>query len=451
VKKLISGSPQTNHKLYYACLNIYPDGKTRKTKWIPTGLPERGNKKNAAAITDKLRTLFNRDGSLIPKYADAMKPVEKVALDHPDLPEVTIMSLREMFGEAEKLINPDLEKAIISANTPSADKEQPEVIRKMLYCDYAVQWLEKLAPTLERGTYGGYKIIVHGRVYSYFRDLGVTVEELRPGHIEAFYRYLSVSENLAPNSVIHYHNNIRKSLQTLYLKQIIPNNPADLIDNRPERTTYQAKFFDEDELNEYLSIVKGTKMELPVLFASYYGFRRSEALGIKDSAVNFKTRKLTVQHTVVTVNTDNKIETIRKDRTKNKSSLRTMPLVDIVEDAIMRSEEQQEHYRRKLGSLYCMKDREYFCRDELGRLLDPGYVTRKHKEILEKYGLRLIRYHDLRHSCATVLLSKGVPLEQIQQWLGHADIQTTMRYAHMDVSKAKNDIAGIMNRVIRIG
>lgn len=449
---MVTGSVQIQHKLYYASINIYPNGKDggRARKWFPTGLPIRGNKQNAEAINNIIKTLFNKDGSLVPKYANAMKAVEKIAMDFPDLPEVTLQSLREYLGEAEQQVNPDLARAIAMANqSNTAGQEEPEVIRNMLYCDYIVQWLERLAPTLERGTYGGYKQAVHGRIYSYFKDLGVTVEEVRPGHIEAFYRYLSVSENLSPNTMIHYHNNIRKSLQTLYLKQIISNNPADLIDNRPERVVFHAAFFDENEFNEYLQIVKDTKMELPVLFAGFYGFRRSEALGVKESAINYKERKLTVKHTVTQVNINNFVETVCKDRTKNKSSLRTMPLVDIVEDAVFRSKERQEFYKRKLGKLYCDKDRDYLCKDETGHLLKPNYVTHTHRLLLEKHGFRPIRYHDLRHSAATMLLSKKVPINLIKEWLGHADIQTTMRYAHLDTSAAKNEMADIMSGLIK--
>jgi integrase len=449
---MITGSPQITHKLYYACLNTYPNGKEggRKTKWIPTGFPERGGKRKAEATTDMLKTIFNRDGTLISKYSNALKPIEKVSYDFPDLPEVTLQSLREMLGVTEKQSNPDLERAVLSAaDSSTAGSESPEAIRDMLFCDYMVQWLERLESSIERNTYGGYKIIVHGRIFEYFNSLSVTVGNLKSGHIEDYYRQLN-KQGLSANSMLHHHSNIRKALQTLYKKQIIPNNPADLIDNRPKRTKYMAGYYDADELNEYLKIVKDTKMELPVLLAGFYGFRRSEAMGLKHSAIDFKRCILTVQHVITTTNIDNKIIVERKDRTKSKSSFRTMRLVDVLEDAILRAREHQEHYKRKLGSLYCTKDRDYLCLDEYGRLLDPGYVTARHKELLEIHGLRHIRYHDLRHSCASILLSQGIPLVQIMKWLGHSNIQTTMRYIHFEEDKAMNETANKMSGVIKL-
>lgn len=221
---MVTGSPQIKHKLYYACLNFYPNGKEggRKPKWIPTGLPERNNKRQAERITEQLKGLFERDGTFVEKYTCAINPIEKISQEIPDLPEVTLNSLRELLGEKSTDDDPDLERILeLVESAPSANQEKPATIRKMPFCDYMVLWLERLAPKLDRGTYGSYRGYVHGRIYEYFHDLAVTVEELRPGHIEAFYRYLSVKCNLSQNSILHYHSNIRKALQQLYVKQTI--------------------------------------------------------------------------------------------------------------------------------------------------------------------------------------------------------------------------------------
>ena len=191
-------------------------------------------------------------------------------------------------------------------------------------------------------------------------------------------------------------------------------------------------------------------MELPVLFASFYGFRRSEVLGVKDTVINLRRHQLLVQHTVTIANVDHHREIIKKDRTKSQNSLRSMPLVDTVETAILAANERQEHYRKKLGSFYCREDQHYLCRDECGQLLKPDYVTAKHKALLEAHRLPHIRFHDLRHSCATMLLTKNVPLERIREWLGHSDIKMTMRYAHLNVSAAKDEMAAIMSDLLAV-
>ena len=73
------------------------------------------------------------------------------------------------------------------------------------------------------------------------------------------------------------------------------------------------------------------------------------------------------------------------------------------------------------------------CVDEIGNIIRPNYVSEQFPKLLEKNGLRPIRFHDLRHSCASLLLANGVPMKQIQEWLGHSDFSTTANiYAHLD-------------------
>lgn len=85
------------------------------------------------------------------------------------------------------------------------------------------------------------------------------------------------------------------------------------------------------------------------------------------------------------------------------------------------------------GRCYNKKYLEYICVDEMGTLISPHYLTSSFPKLLEKNNLRHIRFHDLRHSCASLLLANGVPMKQIQEWLGHSDFSTTANvYAHLD-------------------
>ena len=450
---MVTGSAQVKHKLYYSCLNLYPPqaNGTRKTKWIPIGLSERGNKRKADHITEELKQLFNRDGTLIPKYAFSYNPIEKIALDYPDLPQITLNSLKEQFSGQMPREDFSLQMLLQqNEDIRSLEHNNADTIRQMRFCDYMVLWLERMMPKLDIATYGSYRGVVHGRIYRFFNHLGVTVDQLTPEHIEEFYHFLSYREKLSQNSILHYHCNIRKALQQLYIKQIIPGNPADRIANRPKRTVFQANYWNEELVNEYLQIVKGTKMHLPVLFASFYGLRRSEVLGIKDTAINYNRRIFTVNHVITVANAGNGIELVQKDRTKSQTSLRSLPLVEDVYTAILESAERQAYYEKKLGNLYYTGDCHYLCKDETGHLLHPNYVTSKHKELIEKHHLPPIRFHDLRHSCASMLLSKGVSLDKIKEWLGHSDINMTMRYAHLNVSVAKNEMASVMNGLLEI-
>ena len=75
----------------------------------------------------------------------------------------------------------------------------------------------------------------------------------------------------------------------------------------------------------------------------------------------------------------------------------------------------------------------YICVNEIGERLKPNTLSDGFKRILEQNNLRVIRLHDLRHTCASLLLANGVPMKQIQEWLGHSDFSTTANiYAHLD-------------------
>ena len=85
----------------------------------------------------------------------------------------------------------------------------------------------------------------------------------------------------------------------------------------------------------------------------------------------------------------------------------------------------------------------YVCVDALGKLYDPDFITGHFGQLLKKHSLKKIRFHDLRHSCASVLLAQGVPMKQIRERLGHSDMSTTANiYSHLDaVTKADTDAA----------
>ena len=112
--------------------------------------------------------------------------------------------------------------------------------------------------------------------------------------------------------------------------------------------------------------------------------------------------------------------------------------------------EQQRENKRICGSCYnCRYDGCVFV-DEMGNLFEPDRITETLGRLLKKHGLRQIRFHDLRHSCASLMLANGVPMKQIQEWLGHSDIGTTANiYAHLDYN-SKIVSANTLDEVLKI-
>ena len=193
------------------------------------------------------------------------------------------------------------------------------------------------------------------------------------------------------------------------------------------------QYYSADEIHALTEIAEGTKLEIPVLLASFYGLRRSEVLGLKWDAIDFEANTLEIKHIVTQASIDGKKVLVQADRAKTKSSLRTLPLVPPIRDRLLMLKGQQDTYRRLCGKSYNRDYLGYLCVDEIGNIIRPNYVSEQFPKLLEKNGLRPIRFHDLRHSCASLLLANGVPMKQIQEWLGHSDFSTTANiYAHID-------------------
>lgn len=228
---------------------------------------------------------------------------------------------------------------------------------------------------------------------------------------------------------------------------LLPSNPASKVE-LPRAAKYITTFYNEAELMQLFHVVKGTPIELGVLLSAYYGLRRSEVVGLKWSAIDFDRKTISIHHTVTEVYENGKCQLVSKDRTKTASSYRTLPLVKPFEELLLKTKEEQTVNHRLCGNCYCKEYLEYIYVNELGELIKPGYLSTKLPQILEKNGMRRIRFHDLRHSCASLLLASGVSLKDIQSWLGHSSIATTANiYLHQDF-RAKISTANALLTVL---
>jgi len=369
---MVAGHLQEKKGLFYMVLSYKDCTGRRRTKWFPTGLPVKGNKKRAEAMLMEMR--------------------------HSYVPEDSI------------------ENSVIESD--------------MLFADYLDQWLKIVKSTIKLITYASYVDAVEKRIKPYFREQGITLSGLQASDIQRFYTIQL--ERVKPTTVIYYHAVIHRALKYAVKTDLILSNPADKVD-RPRKEAFQAGFYDKDELNALFEAVKGSQLEIPVMLAGFYGLRRSEVLGLKWDAIDFNNNTITIRHTITTFKVDGKQVTVASDTTKTKSSMRTLPLVPLFRERLLALRAEQQENRRLSGKSYNMRYIDYICVDEIGDLTAPNYVTGAFPKLLERNGLRHIRFHDLRHSCASMLLSNGVAMKQIQEWLGHSDFSTTANiYAHLD-------------------
>lgn len=302
----------------------------------------------------------------------------------------------------------------------------------VLFADFMEQWLEIVKSTVSIPTYSSYVNAVKSIIAPYFRKKKILLRDLQAHDIQMFYQ--EQLQRVKASSVIHYHANIHKALKYAVKNDMIPSNPADKVE-RPKQDKFYGNFYDRDELNKLFEAVAGTKLELPVLLGAFYGLRRSEIVGLKWSAIDFEQNTITISHTVTSCNLDGKCVIVAKDTTKTKSSRRTLPLAPYFHEKLLAVKAQQERNQKLCGRSYNREFLEYICVDDIGDRFKPNYITSQFPKLLERNGFRKIRFHDLRHSCASLLLASGVPMKHIQEWLGHSDFSTTANiYAHLDYS-----------------
>lgn len=261
--------------------------------------------------------------------------------------------------------------------------------------------------------------------------------------------YSEMLRRVTPNTVIHYHAVIHSALKYAVKTDMLIQNVADKVD-RPRKNSFQPVFLSAEEMQKMFEALRGTKLELPVLVAAFYGLRRGEVVGLKWDAIDFERDTITIKHIVTNAKIDGKCEIVCADRAKTKSSLRSLPLVSNIREKLLALREQQKENRRVCGKCYSKKYNGYVFVDAMGNIFNPRSVTANFSKLLEQNGLRHIRFHDLRHSCASLLLANDVPLKQIQEWLGHSDIGTTANiYSHLDY-KSKITSANVMDNILTL-
>lgn len=156
---------------------------------------------------------------------------------------------------------------------------------------------------------------------------------------------------------------------------------------------------------------------------------------------NFAMQTLTIRHTVARVT-----KVVEKNKTKNASSFRSFPLTYDAVRLFKILLQQEQYYRNHFGKDYI--DNDYVFTWEDGHPYSPDYVSHTFHKLLKKYDLPHIRFHDLRHTCASMLLSEGYGLKDVQEWLGHSDIKMTANiYGHLDI-RCKRSIANGLEQAL---
>ena len=304
---------------------------------------------------------------------------------------------------------------------------------KYPFIPFMHEWLDEVhRHKIQESTYLGYKGRVNGHMTKFFGEK-VTLADLKPRRIHAFYDYLR-SKGDNEQTVLHYHNLLHAMFEYAIKQELFEYNPMQRVD-RPSAKKYVASFYSVEEVQTLLAFAKDDVLYVPIVLSVYCGLRRSEALGMAWSNIDFEKDKIYVKQKVVELTKNGKKNIHISDDLKTESSRRVFALHPDVKKVLLKHKEQQEMYRKQFGRSYSKKYLDMVCVDQLGMLLRPNFVTEHFNTFFKKHGLRKIRFHDLRHTCASLLVALGENMKVIQAYMGHSTMSVTADiYSHLDVS-----------------
>ncbi len=293
----------------------------------------------------------------------------------------------------------------------------------MTVSEYLAEWLDSQELNLQLSTYESLKIYFNRHLIPYFDNLNIELAELKAKHVQDYAKYKLKSGRLDGKqgglslvSVRKHISVLKQALNDAVVSDYIQTNPAQYIKlpKQKRKLTERTVLLTADEAQKVISAFNGHPLQAAIVITLYYGLRKSELLGLRWSAIDFKKDTLTINHTVV------KSSTIEcKDSTKTENSRRTYQLLPDVKEMLLQIRENS-----------AVKSDYIFCRAD-GSYLRPDSTLRSFQRVLRNNNLPKMRFHDLRHSTASILLDKGWSLEDIKNWLGHADIETTSNiYVH---------------------
>ena len=305
---------------------------------------------------------------------------------------------------------------------------------------------DRVAPT----TYNNYRYIFDSHFEPYFSSLHKQdLDSITAKDINKYYNSLRKKE-LSESTVAKHDQILTAAFNLAKRDGVITYNVMDGV-KHPAEDYYEVQFYDIDQLNDLLLAAKDSPVYTEILLASFLGLRRGEVLGLKWESVDLVNRIVKIHMNVTPARDDTGKETIFiREKMKTKKSVRNLILPENLALYLENLKKEQNERKKQLGKYYNSEYEGFVCVDQLGKLHSPGYVTKAFKKVLRQNNLPDIRFHDLRHSCATMLLSLGFSMKAVQEQLGHTQYSTTANtYAHV-YDRTKHEIADKAGAVLPI-
>lgn len=307
------------------------------------------------------------------------------------------------------------------------------------------RWLTDSAqPSVRPKTHQGYRSIVEHRIVP--RIGGVKLSQLTPAVVQNFYVNLATepldgrASGLSSHSCVNTHRVLRKALEQAVRWGMIHRNPCSLVD-APRAQREEMQTLTAEQVGQLLATTQDERLHGLYAVAVSTGLRLGECLGLKWSDIDFEGRRLFIRRSLQRVSGQGLILT----EPKTKKSRRTVKLSQQATHALRGHRLRQIEERLAAGSEWNENDLVFAT--EIGTPLDPGAVSRSFKRSLQRHGLPIIRFHDLRHTAASLLLQAGTHVKLVSEMLGHSSVVITLdTYSHV-LPIMHDEVADTMDRI----
>jgi integrase len=295
-------------------------------------------------------------------------------------------------------------------------------------------WLQDtIRPSVRMSTYVSYE--GHVRLHLVPAVGSIPLMKLTPQHIRALHAK-ALEAGLTPKTVQHIHATLRTALNQALRDGLVARNVATLV-KVPRADRHEMQVLNPDQARTLLTVAQKDRLGALYVVATTLGLRQGEALGLQWSDVDFEAGTIRVSRTLQRVpkalrgpDDGGQGTHYRLDEPKTDRSRRTVNMPKVVMASLREHRARQSRERLAAGAAW--HDWDLVFTTTIGTPLDSRNVTKAFQALLVKAGLPFMRFHDLRHSAATLMGAMGVPMRVIMEILGHSQIGITMNlYSHV--------------------
>jgi integrase len=312
---------------------------------------------------------------------------------------------------------------------------------KRKFRDFALEYLEKVYKNkVKASTYDRTRSLLLNQIIPWFGN--ADLKDIDQFLVYEFYEEKK-NEGLAPSYIQRMHEITKKWLAIAYQWELIPKNIASLIEP-PRNTKKVMNVWNIGQVNEFLKHTKHSRYH-PIFFvAAYTGMRKGEIIGLRWEDIDLEAKTLQVRRTLYRITG----ETLLTEP-KTPNAYRTIHLDDDLVRVFRKQKVKQNLEKLKYGPAYIESNMVFT--QETGDYISPSAVNGLFRRFLQQLGLPEIRFHDLRHTHATILLGMGVNPKLVSERLGHSSVAITLDvYSHV-LPSMKQDLSDQFSKVMKSG